>query len=49
MAGLAAFGGTCDADEFLDDDAEPDDRDHQPSQADPVSCPYRRWLISPDH
>ena len=33
MAGLAAFGGTCDTDEFFDDDAEPDDRDHQSSQA----------------
>jgi len=49
MAHLATFGCTGDAAEFLDYDAEPDGRDHQSSQADPVRCPHRYRFPSTDH
>jgi hypothetical protein len=49
MARLARFRRMCDADELPDRHAEPDDRDHQSSQADPVPDPHRHRLLSPDH
>jgi len=49
MARLACFRRMCDADELPDRDAEPDDRDHQSSQADPVPDPHRQRFLSPDH
>ena len=49
MARLARFGRMCDADELPDRDAEPDDRDHQSSQADPVPHSHRHRLLGPDH
>src|SRR5215472_13378882 len=48
LARLARLRRVRDTAQFPDHHAEPDDRDHQTSQADPVPCPHRHGLLRPD-